>query len=74
MANKGNAETREFLTAIEHVDSIDYLKEFLMAEYDNLLIPESNDKLNMDGYRNWSRVNPTVVDVKRKFFTIAYEK
>ena len=62
----------QFYDDINTINNAGFLAEFIMEEYDNVMIVPANLHLNFEAYRQWKQGRVIQSDLKEKKYTIAY--
>lgn len=71
--NKSNS-TDDFLRQVKKIISSGFLAEFLMNQYNMIMIIPSHLKLDFDGYEKWKDENPITIELPEKFYTIYFDE
>ncbi|NEM98345.1 hypothetical protein [Pontibacter burrus] len=65
--------TTAYLAELNKIISSGYLREFIMKEYDMLLIVPENITLDFEGFLQWRKLNPISIDLSSRFYVLSYK-
>lgn len=65
--------TDEFLFELNSIIESGYLREFIMDQYNMIMIVPDDAKLDFESYRQWMLADPISIKLDRRFYVISYE-
>ena len=68
----GNPKTDHFFEDLNAISNAGFLPEFIMEEYDRVMIVPDDLKLNFDAYREWKKGRQISASLKEKKYIITY--
>ncbi|RDV15804.1 hypothetical protein DXT99_07300 [Pontibacter diazotrophicus] len=66
--------TTEYLSELNEIIESGYLKEFIMEQYDMIMIVPENVKLDFESYRQWKLTHPININLNERFYVISYKE
>ncbi|MDD4972304.1 MAG: hypothetical protein PHT07_22985 [Paludibacter sp.] len=69
-----NDYTKKCLRDLQLIMDNGFLKEFVLDQFDLLLIYPQNEKVRLDEFRNWSIDKNITFNLKQRFFLLSYGK
>lgn len=71
---KRQPSTDEFLFELNSIIESGYLREFIMDQYNMIMIVPDDAKLDFKSYRQWMLAHPISISLNRRSYVISYEK
>ncbi|WP_125047604.1 hypothetical protein [Pontibacter arcticus] len=65
-------ETSAYLSELNTIIESGYLREFIMDQYNMLLIVPKDVKLDFKAYQQWKLIRPTRIDLNERLYVISY--
>ncbi|MCJ8165418.1 hypothetical protein MKJ04_11240 [Pontibacter sp. E15-1] len=65
-------ETAEYLSELNRIIASGYLREFIMDQYDRIMIVPENVTLDFKSYRQWTLAQPVRISLDERFYVISY--
>ena len=64
--------TEEYLSELNSIINSGFLKEFIMEQYNMIMIIPDNLKLDFEGFHRWQIAHPVNVNLRNWFYIISY--
>jgi hypothetical protein len=64
--------TKQYLAELNQIIEAGFLEEFIMEEYDMIMIVPEDMTLDFDAYADWKVSHPTAIDLKQKYTVISF--
>ncbi|REG98149.1 hypothetical protein [Flavobacterium aquicola] len=71
---KKTQTTIEYLDELKSIVESGFINEFLMEQYDMLLIIPDERKFNFDAYKKWKENKKLAIDLNKRYYVISYKK
>lgn len=64
--------TKKFLDEVELITNSGFLPEFIMKQFNMIMIVPPNQKFDFDGFEKWRQTNNLTINLNMKYYVIAY--
>lgn len=71
---KQSKKTKEYLNELKLIVNSGYLAEFIMEQYNMLMIVPDDIKLDFAGFDNWKRTHSLKIDLNERYYVIWYNQ
>lgn len=68
-----SSSTDEYFKELQRINDSGFLDEFVMDQYDNVLMPPDTVKIDFDAYNTWKQLNKPKINLREKYYIIGYE-
>jgi hypothetical protein len=66
--------TADYLSELNSIIDNDFLEEFLMDQYDMIMIVPDNLEFDFEAYESWKLQNPLTINLNKMLYVIIYNK
>lgn len=66
--------TEQYLTELNSIIDNGFLEEFIMEQYDMIMIVPDNLEFDFEGFDKWKKENPINIDLNERFYVIWFSE
>lgn len=67
-----NSKAERYYNDLLAINNAGFLPEYIMEQYENVMIVPSNIQLNFDAYHQWKKDKDIQVNIRKKLYNISY--
>ncbi|MCG8579318.1 MAG: hypothetical protein MI866_05350 [Bacteroidales bacterium] len=66
-------QTKEYLAELNSIIDKGFLEEFIMEQFDMVMIVPKDLELDLEGFNKWKNENPIKINLNKRFYIISFE-
>jgi len=65
--------TTDYLNELNRIIDAGFLEEFIMEQFDMIMIVPQDVTLDFEGFQKWKETHPTTIDLNQRFYVVSYK-
>lgn len=65
--------TTDYLNELNQIIDSGFLEEFVMEQFDMIMIVPKEITLDFEGFQKWKEAHPTTIDLNQRFYVVSYK-
>lgn len=65
--------TTDYLNELNRIIDAGFLEEFIMEQFDMIMIVPQVVTLDFEGFQKWKQTNPTTINLNQRFYVVSYK-